>query len=227
MVSITVITPTIGRPSLIKLIQSLTRQNIQVTHLMMWDKKREEQGFIPNDPRFSEYNGENYKCYSYVIEHPIIINRKDNYLRVVGLMMSNTDYITQLDDDCWIEDDWLQRAINSMISTDTNYTFCTRRLWEDENTILGMDDYESIGTINKYGYHLIETNSLVFRKQILDKVVFITYSNNDYGHDRVIANYLINREKGTHDKTVGLNQIVPGFLIEFHKQNIEKQNKEE
>jgi len=155
--------------------------------------------------------------FHYVIDHPVTINRKDNYLRCVGLMMSNTEYTTQIDDDCWLEDDWLFRAIQNMIERCVDYCFCARQLWENEDTVLTVDNYESIGVKNIFGYHLIETNSLVFNKQLLEKICMITYKNNDYGHDRVIAEYLVNNINGQFDTKYGLNQIVPDFLLQSHK----------
>jgi len=225
MFEITVITPTIGRFTLKRLVQSLVKQNVSVTHLIMWDKKRELNGYCPYDLMFSEFENENYKCFHYVIEHPVKINRKDNYLRTVGLMMSNTEFITQIDDDCWLEENWLNNAIYRMNIKNLNYCFCSRQIWEDENIVLGVDTYESIGIINKFGYNLIETNSLVFRKNILDKICSITYLNNDYGHDRELARYLVYNETGMHYKNIGLHQIVPDFTLEDHKRAIrESQN---
>jgi len=222
MHNITVITPTIGRASLIKLVKSLTLQNVNITHLMMWDNKREEKGYLPNDNRISQFETDNYKIYHYVIEHPVVIGRKDNYLRTVGLMMSNTEYITQIDDDCWIENDWLNRAINNIITSKLDYCFCIRRLWENEDTILGIDNYESIGIVNSFGYNLIETNSIVFNKGILNDICSITQLHNNYGHDRKIGKFLIENKYGMFDTNFGLNQIVPEFLLNDHKQVMKK-----
>ena len=225
MESITVITPTIGRHSLIKLIESLTKQNVNIVHLTLWDNKREINGYSPNDIRFHKFINENYKIYHYVIEHPIVIDRKDNYLRAIGISMANTPYITQIDDDCWLEENWLSRAINNMITRDVNYCFCMRQLWENENIVLGIDNYESIGMKNKFDYHLIETNSLVFTINIADVIWSITTKNNKYGHDRIIGNYLVNNINGIFDNAfVGLNQIVPDFLLEFHKHEMSLSN---
>ena len=145
--------------------------------------------------------------FHYVINHPVTINRKDNYLRAIGLMMSNTEYISQIDDDCWLEEKWLYAAINKMIETNMNYCFCSRRLWINDTIQLGIDTYESIGITNKFGYNLIETNSLVFHKKLLNAISQITHQCNDYGHDRVIANYLISsNEPGFYyNNYVGLN----------------------
>ena len=191
--------------------------------VILWDKKREEDGYGPDDDMFSKFKSDNYNCYHYVIEHPVVIGRKDNYLRCVGLMMSNNEYVTQIDDDCWLEDDWLNRAANNITNYNVNYCFCLRRMWEDENTIIGIDAYESIGVTNELGYNLMETNSIVFRKTIVDKICSITYLNNDYGHDRELGKYLINIEQGYRDDNFGLNQISPECLLEFHRKTTIKE----
>lgn len=223
MNSITVITPTIGRKSIRKLIESLSKQGVKITHLILWDNKREDCGYQPNDTRLSQCENENYNIFHYVITHPVVIKRKDNYLRTIGIMMANTNFITQLDDDCWIENDWLDRAMSQLINLDKDCCFCRRRLWEDEKTSIGIDNYESIGVVNKFGYNLIETNSLVFRKNVSDKICSITHLHNSYGHDRELARFLIDNASGINDNEVGLNQIVPDFLVNFHKKEIKLQ----
>lgn len=222
MYEITVITPTLGRRSILRLLGSLQKQDVKILHLIMWDQKRCVDGLSPDDCIFKEYHSENYQSYHYVIQHPVYgISRPDNYLRSLGIIMTTTDFITQIDDDCWLEEGWLSRAINWIREKELNYAFCQRNLWENEDIFLGIDNYESIGIKNQFGYHLMETNSIVFTKKIAFNICKITYEHNEYGHDRKIAEYLIENEKGIHDnQTSGLNQIVPDFLLEFHKSYI-------
>ncbi len=225
MFEITVITPTIGRKSIRKLIESLSKQKVKIVHFILWDKKRCEDGYEPDDERLKSYEHENYKIYHTCFMHPIQNkSRIDNYLRTIGIMMATTDYITQIDDDCWIEEDWLERAINRMREKDDDYCFCRRYLWENEEKGLGIDDYESIGKMNQFGYYLMETNSIVFKKKIAIDIANIT-NQLGYGHDRIIAKYLVERREGSCDEKIGLYQIVPDFLIEFHKSNIGKKKK--
>lgn len=223
MYDITVITPTIGRPHLNRLVKSLQQQGVKIIHLVLWDKTRCENGLSPDD---LTCQSDNYLCQNYVIEHPVYnIPRIDNYLRSIGIVMATTPYITQIDDDCWLEPDWLSRAIQLISNARAqgkpfNYAFCRRNLWENESTFIGIDTYESIGKLNKFGYCLMETNSIVFTKEIAHIIQQITHGNN-YGHDRAIAKYLIEKERGVFDNKVsGLNQIVPDFLLEFHRKNV-------
>jgi glycosyltransferase involved in cell wall biosynthesis len=223
MYEITVITPTIGRHSLLRLVQTLALQKIKVIHIILWDNFRCENALSPDDKTLLSFNNDNYIQYNYVIAHPVYnVCRKDNFLRSVGIMMSGTPYITQIDDDCWIEPDWLLRAVSEIKRLQLDYIFCIRCLWEDEHNILGLDDYESIGIKNKFGYNLMETNSIVFTTKVALPISNITKINDQYGHDRILAEELTNMYKGKYDTCIGLHQIVPDFLIDFHRRNIEQ-----
>lgn len=221
MFEITVITPTLGRRSILKLIESLQRQDVKILHLIMWDSKRVEDGLSPEDPIFKEYHSENYISYHYVIQHPVYhIKRIDNFLRYNGIIMTTTDFITQIDDDCWLEENWFKRGIEDIKKNEWEYTFCQRFLWKNEEEKMGLDTYESIGEKNQFGYHLMETNSILFSKTIALHIANITYQHNMYGHDRILAEYLITHHKGGESEMIGLNQIVPDFLIGFHEHYI-------
>ena len=49
MYEITVITPTIGRHSLLRLVKTLALQKIKVIHIILWDNLRCENGLSPDD----------------------------------------------------------------------------------------------------------------------------------------------------------------------------------
>jgi hypothetical protein len=95
-------------------------------------------------------------------------------------------------------------------------------LWESEDKKIGMDDYESIGIVNNFEYNLMETNSIVFTKNIANDICNITSNCEFYGHDRVIAKHLKDNHVGIYTSIIGLNQIIPDFLIDFHKKNVTK-----
>ena len=221
--SITVITSTIGRLSLLKLCKSLSNQNIKIIHLILWDKKRTDDGLVPNDMRFDMYINDNYNQYHYYIEHPFILEkdeRIDNYLRSVGLSMTTTKYFTFIDDDCWLEDNWFNTAIEKMETNHLNYCFCRRNIWENETNKLGIDTYESIGKVNKFGYNLIDMNTLIYRSNIKILLLGLINRFNSYIIDRKISNYLLNKQTGECIDEGFINQICPSFLLDFHKENI-------
>lgn len=229
MYQITVITPTIGRKSLYKTIESLSKSsNVKILHFILWDNKRCDDGIEPDDKIMETYNNENYKIHNYIFPQQVYnIARKDNYLRNIGIIMATTEYITMLGDDCWIENDWYSRAINNIQKEkNATYTFCKRYIWKnkDNNQIekLGIDDYESIGITNKFGYKLIENDALVFTKNIKFIIAIIIDATNSYISDRMIAQELTTKHIGIFDIKCGLNQICPDNLVNFHSNNITK-----
>ena len=162
---ITVVTSTIGRPSLLKLVDSLSKQNISITHLLFWDKNKEENGIVPYDNKLDRYTNENYNIFHYDIKHPVSLQSKsriDNYMRIVGVSMSTTEYITSIDDDCWVENNWFKNAIDVMQKDNLDYCYCRRYIWENDHNKLGFDNYESIGNINIFGYYLMDLNTIIY-----------------------------------------------------------------
>jgi hypothetical protein len=223
---ITVITPTIGRRSIYKLASSLRNQNVKIIHIILWDSKRCNDNIEPYDKELELLTTPNYSIYHYVISHPIYnILRIDNYMRIVGLSMTTTEYVTQLGDDCWVEPDWLERGINYIKKgNNIDYIFCRRYIWENENTKMGVDDYESIGKTNKFGYNLMENDSIIYTKRLILPVINVLNKNNHYYSDREITKELLKQYNGLSDTECGLNQISPDFLIQFHKTHITKYN---
>ena len=219
---LTVVTSTIGRLSLLKLCKSLSKQNIKVFHFLLWDKKRTENGINPHDLKLKYYENNNYKIFHYEINHPIILNseeeRIDNHMRVIGLSMATTPYITLIDDDCWVENNWFTNAINSCNKFE--YCFSKRYLWHN-NKKLGIDNYESIGYINKFGYKLIDINSIVFKIQLKNKIISSILNNNRYFVDRDLAEVLLSEHNGCYIDVPYLNQIIPDFLLDFHLNNLQ------
>lgn len=49
---LTVITSTIGRESLFKLSESLSKQNVKIYHIILWDTKREDDDIEPYDKKY-------------------------------------------------------------------------------------------------------------------------------------------------------------------------------
>jgi len=219
MAHITVVTSTIGRPSLLKLAESLSVQGVRTVHLVLWDKKRLPDGVVPDDPRMAAHANADYSIFHYVVDHELALKpgeRIDNHLRAVGVAMSTTERVAMIDDDCWVEPGWFLRALGS----ECDYCYCRRALWESETLRLGVDTYESLGHTNAFGYALIDMNTLVFRNMKAFLVTEIC-NNNNYVIDRHLATRLADFG-GTRFFDVGINQISPDFLLEFHKAHIKQ-----
>lgn len=225
--AITVITSTIGRMSLLKLSETLSKQNVKVLHLVFWDGKREKDGVKPDDERFEPFKNDNYNIFHYDIKHPVYLEpnaRIDNHMRMMGISMSTTDYITLIDDDCWIEPNWFGTAIETLQKNKVDYCYAQRYIWENEQLRLGFDNYESIGDRNQFGYYLMDMNTVVYRNCLKKFLLSVLLSYNNYTIDRCLAEGLLKMCKGTKIQGPYLNQISPDFLLGFHKRNIQMFN---
>jgi len=219
MTTITVVTSTIGRESLLRLSASLSVQGVKTVHIILWDTKRVTGGVTPHDIRLQQNVNDNYSIFHYFVEHEIRLKlneRVDNHLRAIGISMSTSDYITLIDDDCWVEPGWFRRAFESH----GDYSLCQRFIWEDLKTRLGVDTYESIGHTNTFGYKLMDMNTIVFRSDMKGFLVSEILNNNNYTIDRHLAEKLSQGFQGTQFSVPFMNQVSPDFLLEFHKRHI-------
>jgi hypothetical protein len=99
---ITVITPTTGKKSLGRLIDSIDSQSkARVFHLLLWDDKRD-----------SDVNPESFNSAS---RHSIVApngsgrnqDAPGSILRAAGLMLARTPWVTFADDDVWWDNNHL------------------------------------------------------------------------------------------------------------------------
>lgn len=224
---LTVITSTIGRESLFKLSESLSKQNVKIYHIILWDTKRENDGIEPYDKKISNLVNDNYEVYHYIINHPIFLEeneRIDNHMRLIGLTMTTSKFFTFIDDDCWVEDKWCKTAIENIQHKNSNFCYCYRYIWDSDYNKIGLDNYESIGMKNNFGYHLIDMNTIIYNKSMKDLITAILSNYNQYEIDRIIAEIILTKNSGVQLKEGFLNQISPDFLLDFHKKNIFFQN---
>src|SRR5262245_16205222 len=94
--AVTIITPTTGKPSLDRLIESIEQQTVSgaTFHLLLWDNVRDPAACTPES-----YNAENRK--SIVLPAGFGFNERapGSALRAVGLMAAMTPWVTFADDD--------------------------------------------------------------------------------------------------------------------------------
>ena len=121
---VTVITPTIGRDTLERQIESLERQTISaaIFHLIMWDEKRIDPGIDP-----MSYNSPNR--YSIVLPWGLgrYMGAPGSSLRAVALMAAPTPWITFADDDVT----WRPDHAESMLRAGAGYNWvaCLRHMY--------------------------------------------------------------------------------------------------
>lgn len=218
----TIITPTVGNTNLLKLKQVLKQEKINYIHLILWDTNRKTMNF--NGIKLKPEDLEDECTYCYKFTHPYFRfpnQRNDVWLRGVGITLTNTPYITFFDDDTWPERNHLDSTILHISSNNIDYTYVIRRMWEDSNKLIGPDNFEATGEINKFGYRLIDNSSLYLKLDTARLLIGMFLGNQFYGDDRITYDYLTSmKKKGKRFEKLLVNHIAKEHLIPFFKSNI-------
>lgn len=219
---ITVITPTLGNPSLLKLKESLRAESVPYLHLVLWDNNRVANALKPEDI-------EDDRTFCYVMRHSYHQypkQRNDIHLRALGVLMTNTPYVCFKDDDTWVENNHFRKVLGFMYSRKLDYTHVLRNMWyfcRESNTynLIGVDRFESTGEPNKWGYCLIDNSSIYLKLEAARDLARNFLDFEIYGDDRQTKNFLDSKgAKGELYARVLVNHIAKPELIEFFKDNI-------
>jgi hypothetical protein len=211
----TVVTPTMGRESLLHLKQVLREESVPYVHLVMMDSKKEENALSAEEI-------EDDRTFVYDIKHPLYPKpraRMDVYLRAIGIMMARTKYIRCCDDDVWPEAGHLSRVTEFMERNSLDYTWCLRRMLTRDREVLGIDRFEAIGEINRFGYHLLDNSSLFYNQKAAMILAQVFLMNPVYGDDRLTWEPLLRYCKGKFFNAVLTNHMAQPNLTEFFRQN--------
>lgn len=236
---ITIITPTLGNPTLIRLKKSLQYESIPYIHLILWDKNRCNNYINPKS-----LEDKNTFCYEFIHPyHNYPGQRNDVWLRGVGISLTNTPYVTFFDDDTWPDRGHLTKIMNMFRKKKVNYINCYRRMWEDTNLnnnkyllnkdndtinnldlhknlkLIGTDDFEATGEPNKFGYTLFDNSSIYLKLEVARKIMNVFLNNQIYGDDRLTSS-IFDEEKGFCLKEVLVNHVAKPSLLHFFKNNI-------
>lgn len=231
---VTIITPTTGKDTLFRLIETITRQNLQVVHMLLWDDVREDRfangEFTPEKLDKKEYND----LYGYTVNNIVLKGKRVNgmakgsALRAVGLMAANTEYVTFADDDIMWEDGHLLSLLEKVESEKKNWGFCKRKIWTKASDtegfeLLGVDEFESVGEDAKVPYKMVDNNCLLFKRRFGVSAACLYRETKDYNDDRLFYNFL-KTYGGDPAKTdlATINQICPDKLIEFFRKGCTK-----
>jgi len=218
----TIITPTVGNVNLFKLKQVLKQEKLNYIHIILWDKNRKPMSYGETTLEPMDFEDECTYCYEFT--HPYFEfpkQRNDVWLRGVGCTMTNTPYVTFHDDDTWPERNHLDDVMRYMNFNHFDYTYVARRMWADEKTVIGKDDFEATGEVNKFGYRLIDNSSLYLNIDTARDLSIMFLSNQVYGDDRLTYDYLTKKNrKGERYNKVLVNHIAKEQLVSFFKSNI-------
>ena len=217
----TIVTPTLGNRTLLKLKEQLRKETTPYIHLIMWDTNRCKNSLTPEEV-------EDERTYSYVMRHPYHKypnQRNDVWLRAVGTTLTNTPYITFFDDDTWPEEDHLSKVLNYINQNTLDYTYVKRRMWSSDGKIIGIDDFEATGDKTKWGYKLIDNSSIYLKIEMARKLSTVFLEHQTYGDDRYTPEFLGKNAKGERMNQVLVNHISRPELVDFFKQNCSQEKK--
>lgn len=218
----TIITPTIGRRSLLKLKEILRKENTPYVHLILWDKKRCANALTP-----SEVEDERTFCYE--MKHPPQNPknsknvRMDVWLRAVGISMARTKYIKCCDDDTWPEENHLEEVYKYLEDNQLDFTWCFRRMWKMTGELIGVDRFEATGEKTKFGYTLLDNSSLFYNKKAGNILQQVFQQKQIFGDDRYTSKPLHANCKGLRLEKVLTNHACQPHLEQFFIENCIKE----
>lgn len=215
---ITVITPTTGKKTLKRLIESIDLQNQgRVFHLLLWDDKRDSD-LVP-------------EVFNSSFRHSVIApngsgrnyNAPGSILRAVGLILAQTPWVTFADDDVWWDDNHLDEI--EILMKSYNWLSVLRRIYKaPNNELIGIDRFESVGDdiSRKVSYEMCDGNTMAFRREFGVAAASLFRETTEYNDDRLLYAFLKNYAgpRGRTNKA-SINQICPDKLINFFSKNCE------
>jgi len=211
----TIVTPTMGRKSILHLKEVLKEETVPYVHLVMMDSKKEADALSAEEI-------EDDRTFVYDIRHPLYPKpkaRMDVYLRAIGIMMARTPFIRCCDDDVWPEAGHLSRVTRFMQNGKLDFAWCLRRMLTRDKEVIGIDKFEAIGEKNKFGYHLLDNSSLFYNQKAATILAQVFLNNPVYGDDRLTWEPLHRYCKGAFLDAVLTNHMAQPNLTDFFRQN--------
>lgn len=209
---LTVITPTSGRPNLLKLIESIRLQNNsnEIYHIILWDDFRQNET-ISEKPE--DLNNEN----TLSIYVPGNIGEfYGSHLRAIGLMLAQTPWVTFADDDVWWEPNHYDN-LKEIIDGGYEWGGVRRIIWNPyTKEKIGVDNFESVGdsASRKVPYEMLDGNTMIFKREYGVYASPIYREITTYDDDRRMYSYL--KESSESYKILDvptINQICPNKLV--------------
>jgi hypothetical protein len=113
-------------------------------------------------------------------------------------MLCNTEYVCFLDDDNWLEPDHIASLVSQIKSTESDWGFSLRNIYDSEGNFIAPDNCESLGSLHpsytKDSDRLIDTNCFLFRRELAVTIAPLWYRPAPPvgpGADRVVTQYLL------------------------------------
>ena len=166
-----VITPTTGKDTLDKAIESVKKQTIETEHLVVSDGVYMDHpdgcSFLKLPENVGANNWYGHRVYAAM---PLLVN---------------ADYILFLDEDNWFEPNHVETMINKIKSKDLMWAYSLRRICDEDGKYIRDDDCESLGrwpTFYDHTLNFVDTNCYCFRREYLVSISHTFYGQ--WGADR-------------------------------------------
>jgi glycosyltransferase involved in cell wall biosynthesis len=172
-----VITPTTGKDTVFKAMESIRDQTIKTEHLVVFDGQKARDNFP----------------LAFVDRHTFLTlpenvggNGWYGHRVYAGMpLMVNADYILFLDEDNWFEPNHVETMINKIKSKDLMWAYSLRRICNEAGEYVCDDDCESLGRYPTFYDHMlnfVDTNCYCFKREYLVSIAHTFYGQ--WGADR-------------------------------------------
>lgn len=181
--TVTVITPTIGKPELKDAIDSVMNQTVNCRHVVVIDGLENAAGVPTAD-------GEKLQiCYTPENTGANGLNGQRIYAAYPHLV--NSDYVAFLDEDNWYAPDHIESLIDTIESKALDFAYSLRGIYSNDGKYECNDDCESLGKWeifmsrhSPHGKHyLIDTSSYLFKRSFIQKTCHLWHTG-PWGEDR-------------------------------------------
>jgi len=214
---LTVITPTMGRPSLDALIMAIDRQTITsaIFHILLWDDKRDPWAHAPG-----YYESTRRRSLIMLPGSGRNGAAPGSALRAVGLMAVQTPWVTFADEDVRWDPDHAEAILAA--ASGRQWATSLRRVWSPQLAYLGVDRFEAIGDApgRLVDYEMSDNNLMVFRRELGTAAAVLYRETRDYNDDRLMYAFLKQRagQPGRTGRPT-IDHICPDRLVGFFSQH--------
>lgn len=174
-----VITPTTGKDTVVKAIESVNNQTVFTEHLIVIDGAKAAQ-------EMAEIKYDWTKTLTMMLPENVGGGGWYGH-RVYAAMplMVNADYILFLDEDNWFEPNHVETMIAKIKSKDLMWSYSLRKIYDEREQYVCDDDCEALGrypTFYDHTLNFVDTNCYCFRREYLVGVAHNFYGQ--WGADR-------------------------------------------
>jgi glycosyltransferase involved in cell wall biosynthesis len=174
-----VITPTTGKDTVVKAVESVRDQTIPIEHLLVIDGAQAAYDLADMDYDWTR---------TLAMQLPENVGGNGWYgHRVYAAMplMVNADYILFLDEDNWFEPNHVETMINKIKSKDLMWAYSLRKIYDERGQYVCDDDCEALGrypTFYDHTVNFVDTNCYCFKREYLVSIAHAFYGQ--WGADR-------------------------------------------